>query len=454
MEPLDAFLPLDRRLALAKGESPPDRTFGAALVTDISGFMPLIEATIQELGPKCEADELTHQLNFVYNALIAEVHRHRGSVIGFGGDTLTCWFDGDDGQRALRCGLGLQQTAAKFESFFSQAAKGIRLELKTAIASGPARRFRVGDPEIQYIDVLSGPALEKAIAAKHQAQLGEVVVDAAAIAPFSDQIIVKTWRNEPTAESSPAQRFAVVAELNPSSHDSPQQDSSGVDLQSAPAPLPEAQTRPWLLPPVYEGLSREQDYILAEIRPAVALFLKFEGIDYEADDAFQKLDTFIRQVQTILARSEGYLLQLTVKDKGSYLYATFGAPVAHDDDPARAMAAALQLRSIPTALNFISQIQLGLSQGWMCGGAFGNKTRRTYGVLGDETTVAARLMNQAKPGQILVTSRIALTTTRIFQFKNLGLVTLKGKVEPLPILEVIGRRQTILGQVKPKHRKS
>ena len=56
------------------------------------------------------------------------------------------------------------------------------------------------------------------------------------------------------------------------------------------------------------------------------------GLDYDGDPrAGEQLDGFVRKVQAVLARYEGTLVQLTIGDKGSYLYAAFGAPVAHDD---------------------------------------------------------------------------------------------------------------------------
>ena len=67
--------------------------------------------------------------------------------------------------------------------------------------------------------------------------------------------------------------------------------------------LTEEQIRPWLLPPVYLRLTAGQVRFLAEIRPAVSLFLKFTGLDYDNDDeAGEKLDAYIQWVQNILAR--------------------------------------------------------------------------------------------------------------------------------------------------------
>jgi len=51
MEPLSAYIPQDRRQALAEGVALPDRMVGAALFADISGFTPLTEALARALTP-------------------------------------------------------------------------------------------------------------------------------------------------------------------------------------------------------------------------------------------------------------------------------------------------------------------------------------------------------------------------------------------------------------------
>src|SRR5215208_1465888 len=90
---LSSYLPHDRRVALARGASLPDRTTGAALFADVSGFTPLTEGLTQTLGPRRGAEVLTQQLDTVYQTLIAEVERFGGSVLGFAGDAIMCWFD-------------------------------------------------------------------------------------------------------------------------------------------------------------------------------------------------------------------------------------------------------------------------------------------------------------------------------------------------------------------------
>ncbi len=56
------YIPIDRRIALARGETLPVEAQGAALFADISGFTPLTEALTVELGPKRGAEELTVHL--------------------------------------------------------------------------------------------------------------------------------------------------------------------------------------------------------------------------------------------------------------------------------------------------------------------------------------------------------------------------------------------------------
>src|SRR5436190_21771952 len=80
---LEAYIPADRRHALAAGLAMPDRVRGAALFADISGFTALTETLAKELGAQRGAEELTTHLNRVFHALIEEVERYGGHVIYF-----------------------------------------------------------------------------------------------------------------------------------------------------------------------------------------------------------------------------------------------------------------------------------------------------------------------------------------------------------------------------------
>jgi CheY-like chemotaxis protein/predicted metal-dependent HD superfamily phosphohydrolase len=435
IEPLCVYLPMDRRQALVQGKILPDRALGAALLADISGFTQLTAALAHELGLLRGAEELTRLLNEVYGVLIAEVHRYGGSVIGFSGDAITCWLDSDTGTRAVACGLAMQAAMMPFASIQTPAGVSVSLAIKVGVAAGPVRRFLVGDPAIQNVEVIAGRTLDLLASAEHEARRGEVLVTASIVQQAGPTVLVRESRVGPDS----AQRFAVVEGL-------------AEPVATLPWPevpphcLPDDLCRRWLWPAVFERVVSGGKQFLAELRPVVALFLHFGGIDYDGDDeAGQKLDAFVRWTQAVIARFQGTLVQLTVGDKGSYLYAAFGAPVAHQDDGERAVQAALELASPPPALSFITDVRLGVAQGRMRTGAYGSTTQRTYGALGDKTNLAARLM-QAAEGGILCDDAVYQAARARIDFEALPPIQVKGRREPVavyrPRREPVGQAQS------------
>ncbi len=444
MENWQVYLPADRYLALERGATLPARTHGAALFADISGFTGLTEVLADALGTRLGVEELTRQLNRVYDTLIAQVDLHGGSVIGFSGDAITCWFEDlapasapwmEGSKRALACALAMQQAMRSFAVVHLPGGEAACLAVKAAIASGPTRRFLVGDPSIQLLDVLAGQLLERMATGEQLAARGEVVADIHSIDELGEQVRVREWRHDVRSGN----RFGVVEAL----------DTPLAPLPSRPVPsaaVPVSSLRPWLLPAVYERLRAGLGEFLTELRPVVALFLRFSGIDYDGDDeAGEKLSRYICWVQRILARYEGTLLDITIGDKGSYLYAAWGAPLAHEDDPQRAALAALELRTAPADLAFLGPPRVGLSRGTMRVGTCGGRTRRTYAALGDEVNVAARLMQHAAPGEILVSERIRRALVPAMSCEALPAILFKGRSLPIPVARLLGMNWPTVG---------
>lgn len=413
------YLPVDRCKALVAGQTLPDHTVGAALFADIAGFSPLTKALTQELGPQRGVEELSITINGIYETLITEVRRYGGEVIAFGGDAITCWFDQDDGARAVTCALNMQEVMRPHTTLVTSTGRTLHISLKISITVGPARRFVVGDPAIQQIDTLAGRTLERVALAEAAAQQGEILLDAVGAAALLPHIQSKTWRK------SGDHSFVVAA-----AYDNP----SFPIIPEEMVPLEDELARPWLLAPVYERLKRGEAEFLTELRLAIAMFVAFSGLDYDEDAAAgQKLDQFIRWVQGVLARYGGDLIDLSMGDKGSHLYAVFGALVAHEDDPVRAVMAALALQHPPPECDFVRNIRIGISRGRMRCGITGSKSRRTYGVHGGEVNVAAYLMTQAEPGQILLTKRIVTAPGHSVSFQRIGERPFKGDDAPLEL---------------------
>jgi len=421
----EAYIPRDRRRALAAGTTMPDRVRGAGLFADISGFTPLTEALATELGPQRGAEVLTSILGDVISAVIDELDRYGGDVIYFSGDAITCWLDGDDGRRATACALAMQAAMDRVGTVTTPGGRPITLAMKVAIAVGPARRFVVGIARVQLIDVLAGRLVDQLAEAEHHAEKGEVVLDASALDALGDVVDVAEVRHDPTS----GRAFGVVRALRVTVPD--------VRVEEPP-PLPESTVRQWLLPSVYERMRTGRGEFLAELRAAYPLFLRFGGIDYDDDDeADVKLDAFVIRAQEILDGYGGNVLQLTLGDKGAYLYGVFGSPLAHEDDAARAASAALELLELGTS-TAATDIQVGVAYGRLRSGTYGHPMRRTFVCLGDAVNLAARLMSAAPAGTILASRIVRDHAADAFRWQVQPSLTVKGKRDPVEVFGLAG----------------
>ncbi|MEA2519826.1 MAG: hypothetical protein QOF49_1906, partial [Chloroflexota bacterium] len=410
----EAYIARDRRWALATRSTMPDRVRGAGLFADISGFTPLTEALANEFGSQRGSEELTANLDRVFHAVIAEVDAYGGDVIYFSGDAITCWLDGDDGLRATAAALAIQEAMERVGTIVTPNGTTVRLAVKVAVAVGPARRFVVGDPEIQLIDVLAGRLVDDLADAEHHAEKGDVVLDQSAVGALGDRVRLREERTDEESRRS----FGVVDALTVEVARQPSVE---------PPPLEDELVRPWLLPAVWERIRTGRGEFLAEIRPAYPLFLRFGGIDYDDDDeAIGKLDTFVRRAQQILVGFGGNVLQLTLGDKGAYLYGVFGSPTAHEDDAARAAAAALELRDLDRTTD-ATDIQVGIAHGRLRSGTYGHRMRRTFVCLGDAVNLAARLMSKAPAGAIYVSDDVRREAGDAYIWETLPGLSLKGK---------------------------
>ena len=213
---------------------------------------------------------------------------------------------------------------------------------------------------------------------------------------LGDHLAVREWRPAP---DSP-ERVGVVERLT-----APVAADPWPAL--APGALAEAQVRPWVLPAVYQRLLADQGQFLAEFARAWRSSSALPGWTSTPTRAWNsKLDAFVRRAQRAITRYEGSLLQLNIGDKGSYLYAAFGAPQAHDDDPGprggrRPGTAPASQPNTPTSPPCRSASSRGA-----CGWRSGGPTARTYAMLGDGTNLAARLMGKPSAQKLLSARRL------------------------------------------------
>lgn len=133
------------------------------------------------------------------------------------------------------------------------------------------------------------------------------------------------------------------------------------------------------------------------------------------------------------------------KFMGDEIMALFGAPVAHENDPERALRAALEMMDAITAFNRERAIELGIHVGVNTGpviaGEIGAQERRVYSVIGDAVNLAARLVDACEAGEIYVGQHTYCQTTALFDFEALPPLKLQGKEKLVEVHRLIGLKK-------------
>jgi adenylate cyclase len=189
--------------------------------------------------------------------------------------------------------------------------------------------------------------------------------------------------------------------------------------------------------PVEESDRRLATILFADLTGFTALS---EGLDPEDVRALQT-DLFDEMRAVLL--QEGAFVEKFI---GDAVMAVFGAPSAHEDDPQRALRAALQMheRVAALAVRWMQrlhqplQLHIGVNTGRVVAGHIGSSAGAAYAVTGDAVNVASRLQAAAAPGTTLVSSETHALTHDAFAFESAGSVQLKGKTQPLTVYRLLG----------------
>ncbi|MBL8329241.1 MAG: tetratricopeptide repeat protein [Rubrivivax sp.] len=418
---LRAYLPQDRLRALAQGQTLPETSPGTALFADIAGFTALTESLTEGAGLRPGVETLAQRINGAYQALIEPVERLGGSVIGLAGDGMTCWFAADDDDTLPAAGRAVLSAWQML-----QALRGFEgLSLKVGLGSGSAQRLAVGDPQQHLIDLLLGPPVTRALRAERLAAAGELLVDAPTAAALA-------WPTSHIRSAAGGEHFHVMEPAR-----IPPPEAAPARAGARPSSPALEQLQPWIQPWVFERESAG-GLFATDLRPATALFLRLPQ-PAAGPDASHSLSAQVALIQQRLQQHGGVLLEASADAAGICLYASFGAAQVHEDDAARALRAALDLQAQLRPLT--GELPIGLSCGTMVVGGYGGPTRRSFGAMGFEVNLAARLMAEARPGEVLVSGRLRQAAGEDFAFEARAPMPLRGKTEPMPVFALTGLLQ-------------
>jgi class 3 adenylate cyclase len=185
-----------------------------------------------------------------------------------------------------------------------------------------------------------------------------------------------------------------------------------------------------------------------ERKTVTALFADIKGSmelmeDLDPEEARRVVDPALKLMIDAVHHYNGYVVQST----GDGIFALFGAPVAYEDHPQRALYAALRMQDelrrytakLREAGNIPVEIRVGLNTGEVVVRSLHTGEQRTeYTSIGHSTSLAARVQTLASTGSIVVTEAVHRLTEGYFQFKALGATRIKGVSEPVKLFEVNG----------------
>jgi class 3 adenylate cyclase/tetratricopeptide (TPR) repeat protein len=152
----------------------------------------------------------------------------------------------------------------------------------------------------------------------------------------------------------------------------------------------------------------------------------------DPEDVRATLSGFHAHVRTELERFGGTVEKFI----GDAVMAVFGAPVAHEDDPERAVRAALAIRDWAVEQDGL-QVRIAVNTGEALVSA-GNSAEGM--VAGDPVNTAARLQSAAPVNGVLVGEQTYRATERTIEYRHHEGVTAKGKAEPVPVWEAVEPR--------------
>jgi class 3 adenylate cyclase len=185
--------------------------------------------------------------------------------------------------------------------------------------------------------------------------------------------------------------------------------------------------------------------LFADIAGSTAIAERMDPEDWTAivSQAFARMNAMVERYDGTIARL-----------MGDGVLAFFGAPVAHEDDPLRAVRCGLDMAravdELSAELNDREPIELkirvGINTGPVVVGVVGTEAASEYTAMGDAVNVAARMQALARPGTVLASGATHRFVAALVESVDVGPLDLKGKVNAVQAYEITGLKEGATGR--------
>jgi class 3 adenylate cyclase/tetratricopeptide (TPR) repeat protein len=196
-----------------------------------------------------------------------------------------------------------------------------------------------------------------------------------------------------------------------------------------------------------EKILAQRDRIEGERRHVTIMFIDMKGFtplteQLGPEETFSLMDQVFEILIHKIHDYEGTVNEL----RGDGVLALFGAPIALEDAPQRAIRSALAMHREMTKFSETIKdekkippifLRIGINSGPVVVGTVGNDLRVQFTAVGDTINMAARMEQLAEPGTTYVTEDTFKLTEGFFRFEALGEREVKGKEKPLRVYRVI-----------------
>jgi class 3 adenylate cyclase/tetratricopeptide (TPR) repeat protein len=191
----------------------------------------------------------------------------------------------------------------------------------------------------------------------------------------------------------------------------------------------------------------QKDKIEGERKQVTVMFCDMEGFTslsekLGSEETYALMDEIYEILIHKVHDYEGTVNELT----GDGIMALFGAPIALEDAPQRAIRSALAIHREITGLSDRMKqekgipplkMRIGIHTGPVVVGTLGNDLRVEFKAVGDTVNLASRMEGLAEPGTTYVTEETFKLTEGFFRFESLGAKAIKGKEKPVKVYRVI-----------------
>lgn len=470
---------------LGQGDSPRSASrysTGTLILAEITGFTQL--ATELAATGWLGSEETSTILQDVFAMVVDEIYRRGGGVIKFTGDTFTAFFDatrlgGHHTALACAAALAMQRQMAQYANVATSIGS-LELGLRITAHSGKLFVAEVGD-ETHAELIITGRVVNRAAVTHEHAASGEITLreetlrllkHARAERKNADLYRLQALEDE--------QEYQEVLQPAPTL-EPPSIDSARTLLRRLRAfkPYMARNLSPRFLKDLHNG----------EFRPIVALFTNFYSFNrllellelpalVEGDPALvgHVLNTYYARTQAIVHDLGGSINKVDMATFGNRLMAVFGASVSHEDDPVRAVQAALALRDSqheinrditvllrswserypeqrlpPTATRSLVRQRISVARGVAFVGVVGTAQRREYMLLGEPVNLASRLLSIARDDDLLLPSLTYRAVAQLVEAQALPLLSLDGFSRPVAIFQVSHKRDPLYQSTAAVH---